>query len=198
MESEFETLPPFPLTFISDHITHASANRSYMANSLSLTQDYPVRCASTSVFPLLWKRARGTPQFPHLCSTFLNQFVMYGMQPKQRQTQHKSAAACVRPPFMNSQVVICRLLHAGQSTTAGVSCNEARGVAVGQLFLFSVMVLFSVTMSWFSGMMFLLSVIGSMESWVVCLVKVEVFEVVSLGYRFPLAHESMFYTRELS
>jgi hypothetical protein len=74
---------------------------------------------------------------------------------------------------MNSQVVICRLLHAGQSTTAGVSCNEARGVAVGQLFLFSVMVLFSVTMSWFSGMMFLLSVMGSMESWVVCLVKVE-------------------------
>lgn len=99
---------------------------------------------------------------------------------------------------MNSQVVICRLLHAGQSTTAGVSCNEARGVAVGQLFLFSVMVLFSVTMSWFSGMMFLLSVIGSMESWVVCLVKVEVFEVVSLGYRFPLARESMFYTRGLS
>jgi len=66
---------------------------------------------------------------------------------------------------MNSQVVICRLLHAGQSTTAGVSCNEARGVAVGQLFLFSVVI------------MFLFSIMGSMKSWLVCLVKVEIFEV---------------------
>jgi hypothetical protein len=36
---------------------------------------------------------------------------------------------CVRLPFTNAVLVISLIPHAGQSTAAGVCCNEARGVA---------------------------------------------------------------------
>lgn len=72
------------------------------------------------------------------------------MQPRQRQQQHKTAAiliykwsdlvfgSCgkkesywVRDPFTKPALVISLIPHAGQSTAAGASCNEASGMAVG-------------------------------------------------------------------
>jgi hypothetical protein len=53
--------------------------------------------AMTSVLPERCQTANKAPQWPHLCSTSLNQVARYGIQPRQSTQQQSSAARLFTP-----------------------------------------------------------------------------------------------------